>query len=41
MDLTQPIPGITPRQRLTFGIVALVCAATRFLERLQMRRDME
>src|SRR5881409_3740198 len=31
MDLTQPLPGITPRQRLTFGIVALVCAATRFL----------
>jgi hypothetical protein len=31
MDLTQPLPGITPRQRLTFGIVALVCAASRFL----------
>jgi hypothetical protein len=31
MDLTQPLPGITPRQRLTFGVVALVCAATRFL----------
>jgi hypothetical protein len=31
MDLTQPPIGITPRQRLTFGIVALVCAATRFL----------
>ncbi|HEV7428357.1 MAG TPA: hypothetical protein VGQ46_18525 [Thermoanaerobaculia bacterium] len=31
MDLTQPLPGITRRQRLTFGIVALVCAATRFL----------
>jgi hypothetical protein len=31
MDLTQPPPVLTPRQRLTFGIVALVCAATRFL----------
>src|SRR5437588_1636503 len=31
MDLTQPLPALTPRQRLTFGIVALVCAATRFL----------
>jgi hypothetical protein len=31
MDFTQPLPALTPRQRLTFGIVALVCAATRFL----------
>jgi hypothetical protein len=31
MDLTQPLPALTPHQRLTFGIVALVCAATRFL----------
>jgi hypothetical protein len=31
MDLTQPPSALTPRQRLTFGIVALVCAATRFL----------
>jgi len=31
MDLTQPLPALTPRQRLTFGVVALVCAATRFL----------
>jgi len=31
MDLTQPPSVLTPRQRLTFGIVALVCAATRFL----------
>src|SRR2546430_12269101 len=29
MDLTQPPPALTPRQRLTFGVVALVCAATR------------
>jgi hypothetical protein len=31
MDLNQPPSALTPRQRLTFGIVALVCAATRFL----------
>jgi hypothetical protein len=31
MDFIQPPPALTPRQRLTFGIVALVCAATRFL----------
>jgi hypothetical protein len=31
MDLIQPPTALTPRQRLTFGIVALVCAATRFL----------
>jgi hypothetical protein len=31
MDLTQPPSALTSRQRLTFGIVALVCAATRFL----------
>jgi hypothetical protein len=31
MDLTQPPSTLTQRQRLTFGIVALVCAATRFL----------
>src|SRR5437764_3115064 len=31
MDLTQPQPALTPRQRLTCGIVAIVCAATRFL----------
>jgi hypothetical protein len=31
MDFTQPTPTITPRQRLVFGIVAIVCAATRFL----------
>jgi hypothetical protein len=28
---TQPPPALTPRQRLAFGIVATVCAATRFL----------
>ncbi len=31
MDLTQPLPTLTLRQRLTFGLIALVCAATRFL----------
>lgn len=31
MDLTQPLPALTHRQRLTFGLIALVCAATRFL----------
>lgn len=31
MDFTQPTPAQTPRQRMVFGIVALVCAATRFL----------
>jgi hypothetical protein len=31
MELTQPPSALTQRQRLTFGIVALVCAATRFL----------
>lgn len=31
MDFTQPTQALTPRQRLVFGIVALVCAATRFL----------
>ena len=31
MDLIQPPRPLTPRQRWTFGLVALVCAATRFL----------
>jgi hypothetical protein len=31
MDFTQPLSALTPRQRLAFGIVALICAATRFL----------
>src|SRR3954469_709915 len=31
MDFTQPLSALTPRQRLTFGVVALVCAASRFL----------
>src|SRR3954447_10166618 len=31
MDFTQPLPALTPRQRLAFGVVALVCAASRFL----------
>ncbi|HSY51189.1 MAG TPA: hypothetical protein VLC46_20450 [Thermoanaerobaculia bacterium] len=31
MDFTQPTPALTPRQRLAFALVALVCAATRFL----------
>ncbi|HXA17986.1 MAG TPA: hypothetical protein VN380_13390 [Thermoanaerobaculia bacterium] len=31
MDLTQPRPALTPRQRRTFGLIALACAATRFL----------
>src|SRR5882757_6159217 len=31
MDFTQPTPALTPRHRLVFGIVAFVCAATRFL----------
>src|SRR5438046_4063556 len=28
---TQPPPALTPPQRLAFGAIALVCAATRFL----------
>jgi hypothetical protein len=28
---SQPPPPLTPRQRRTFGLIALVCAATRFL----------
>jgi hypothetical protein len=31
MDLKQPLSALTTRQRLTFGIVTLICAATRFL----------
>jgi hypothetical protein len=31
MDLTQPPPALTPRQRLAFWSIAFVCAATRFL----------
>ncbi|MEA2166042.1 MAG: hypothetical protein QOK37_4169 [Thermoanaerobaculia bacterium] len=31
MDLTQPLPVLTSRQRLAFWSLALVCAATRFL----------
>jgi hypothetical protein len=31
MDLTQPPSALTPRQRLMFGVIALVCAATRLL----------
>src|SRR3954466_973565 len=31
MDFTQPLSALTPRQRLTFGVIALVCAASRFL----------
>ncbi|MEA2239547.1 MAG: hypothetical protein QOC81_4271 [Thermoanaerobaculia bacterium] len=31
MDLTQPPPTLTPRQRLAFWSIAFVCAATRFL----------
>ncbi|MDP9362353.1 MAG: hypothetical protein M3P29_12995 [Acidobacteriota bacterium] len=31
MDLTQPPPAQTPRQRLVFWILASICAATRFL----------
>lgn len=31
MNFSQPTAALTPRQRLTFGLVALVCAATRFL----------
>jgi hypothetical protein len=31
MDFTQPLPRLTPRQRWTFALLALVCAATRFL----------
>jgi len=31
MDFTQPLPPLTPRQRWTFVLLALVCAATRFL----------
>ena len=31
MDLTQPLPALTQRQRFAFWCVAIVCAATRFL----------
>jgi len=31
MDLTQSPEPLTPRQRRTFGLIVLVCAATRFL----------
>jgi hypothetical protein len=31
MDLTQPLPALTQRQRIAFWCVAIVCAATRFL----------
>jgi hypothetical protein len=31
MDLTQPTPAITPRQRMVITVVELVCAASRFL----------
>jgi hypothetical protein len=31
MDFNESLPALTPRQRLTFGLVALVCAATRLL----------
>ena len=31
MDLTQPPPALTPRQRLAFWALASICAATRFL----------
>ncbi len=31
MDLTQPLPALTQRQRLAFWCIAIVCAATRFL----------
>jgi hypothetical protein len=31
MDLAQPLTALTPRQRLVYTILALVCAATRFL----------
>jgi len=31
MDLTQPLPALTQRQRFAFWCIAIVCAATRFL----------
>lgn len=31
MDVRQPTQPLTPRQRLAFGVIMLVCAATRFL----------
>src|SRR5881398_2943415 len=31
MDLTLPLSTLTARQRTAFGVVAIVCAATRFL----------
>ncbi|HXH92573.1 MAG TPA: hypothetical protein VNN25_13405 [Thermoanaerobaculia bacterium] len=31
MDLTQPLPALTQRQRIAFWCIAIVCAATRFL----------
>src|SRR5437763_2654394 len=31
MDLTLPLSPLTARQRTAFGLLALVCAATRFL----------
>jgi hypothetical protein len=31
MDLTQPLPASTQRQRIAFWCIAIVCAATRFL----------
>src|SRR5437763_12956938 len=31
MDLTLPLSPLTARQRTAFGVVAMVCAATRFL----------
>src|SRR6059058_113373 len=31
MDLTLPLSPLTARQRMAFGVVAIVCAATRFL----------
>jgi hypothetical protein len=31
MDLTQPLPALTQRQRFAFWCIAIACAATRFL----------
>jgi hypothetical protein len=31
MDVRQPTPPLTSRQRSAFGVIAIVCAATRFL----------
>jgi hypothetical protein len=31
MDLTQPLPALTQRQRIAFWCIAIACAATRFL----------